>query len=188
MNIIETERAKYSELWSDVPDYRKYSPGMENVSRFMDIVKPEPDSTLIDIGCGTGGAGLEFQRLGLSVRWLDITDAGLGDDIPCSRFIQKSLWSNWNDWKYGYDYGFCCDVMEHIPQEYTMLVIDRIISHCRVSWFQIALIPDSFGAVIGQPLHLTVKPFQWWLERLRGAGNVVDARDLAETALFVVEK
>jgi len=189
MNIIETERAKYSELWNDVPDYRKYSPGMENVSRFMDIIKPDEHFKLIDIGCGTGEAGLEFKRLGLDVRWIDITDAGLHSDIPRQYFIQSSLWGDWtNYYKYGYDYGFCCDVMEHIPTEYTMLVIDRIISSCRVSWFQIALVPDSFGAVIGQPLHLTVRPFTWWLEHLRGSGSVIDARDLCETALFVVEK
>ncbi len=188
MNIIEAERAKYSELWSDVPDYRKYSPGMENVSRFMDVMKPKRRSTLVDIGCGTGDAGLEFQNQGLDVRWIDITDAGLNPIIPRIRFTKKSLWSDWSDWKYGYDYGFCCDVMEHIPTEYTMLVIDRIISSCRVSWFQIALVPDSFGAVIGQPLHLTVRPFNWWLERLNGAGKVVDARDLCGQALYVVEK
>jgi hypothetical protein len=154
----------------------------------MDIMKPKRNSSLIDIGCGTGGAGLEFQGFGLDVRWLDITDAGLDAKIPRNRFIQKSLWSDWSDWKYGYDYGFCCDVMEHIPTEYTMLVIDRIVSSCRASWFQIALVPDSFGATIGQTLHLTVRPFTWWLDHLRGFGEVVDARDLCGTALFVVEK
>ena len=188
MNIIDLERAKYSEIWRDVPDYRKYSPGVENVSRFMDIIKPEQGSTIVDIGCGEGKAGLEFQRNGLNVRWVDITDAGLHPDIPRSRFIRAALWKNWSQDKYGYDYGFCCDVMEHIPPEYTMLVIDRILSSCRTSWFQIALVPDQFGAMIGQTLHLTVQPFMWWLDRMRGAGTVIDARDLCGQALFVVKK
>lgn len=189
MNIIETERAKYSEIWSNVPDYRKYSPGMENVTRFMDIMKPKRNATLLDIGCGTGDAGLEFQNQGLDVRWIDITDAGLNPIIPSQRFIQKSLWGDWRDWKYGYDYGFCCDVMEHIPPEYTMLVIDRIISSCRTAWFQIALVPDHFGATIGQPLHLTVQPFTWWLDHLRCCpGVITEARDLCGQALFVVKR
>lgn len=186
--IVDTERAKYFELWRDVPDYREYSTGMENVSRFMDIIKPEKGSTLIDIGCGEGKAGLEFQSKGLYVKWVDITSAGLHPDIPSSRFIYSSIWSNWAHDKYGYDYGFCCDVMEHIPTEYTMLVIDRIISSCRTSWFQIAFVPDQFGASIGQTLHLTVQPFNWWLDRLRGAGSVIDARDLCGQALFVVKR
>jgi len=187
MNIIDTERAKYHEIWTDVPDYRKYSPGMENVQRFMDIIKPERNSTLIDIGCGTGEAGLEFVEQGLIVTWLDITDAGLSEKISHHHFIESALWMNWNK-RLEFDYGFCCDVMEHIPTEYSMLVIDRILSSCQTAWFQIALVPDQFGAAIGQPLHLTVKPFGWWLERLKLAGDVIDARDLCGQALYVVQK
>lgn len=190
MNIIETEREKYTELWRDVPEYRNYSPGLENVSRFMDIIAPPPGASIIDIGCGTGQAGLEFRHKGLDVRWIDITDAGLRPDIPRNRFTRATLWDDWTkDWKYGYDFGFCCDVMEHIPPEYTMLVIDRIVSSCRVSWFQIALVPDSFGATIGQTLHLTVQPFTWWLDHFRGtAGIMTEARDLCGQALFVVKR
>lgn len=192
MNIIDTERDKYAELWSDVPAYRNYSPGLENVSRFMDVMKPEPYSSLIDIGCGTGDAGLEFQRRGLDVSWIDITDAGLNKDVPRDHFIQAPLWMAWERHlvgsDYGYDYGFCCDVMEHIPTEFSMLVVDRIVSVCEVAWFHICLVPDQFGSSIGQPLHLTVKPFGWWLERLKFAGDVIDARDLCQQALFVVRK
>jgi 2-polyprenyl-3-methyl-5-hydroxy-6-metoxy-1,4-benzoquinol methylase len=187
--IVESERAKYAELWSDVPDYRIHSPGLENVDRFMKIMQPSPGDTLIDIGCGTGCAGMEFKKHGLNVNWIDITDAGIDTDIPMTRFINATLWSRWDrDKKHGFDYGFCCDVMEHIPTEYTMLVIDRIMSACRVGWFQIALVPDQFGEVIGKPLHLTVRPYGWWLERLRDISNVVDARDLCEQALFICKR
>src|SRR6266478_2401421 len=108
MNMIDVERAKYTEIWRDVPAYRAYSPGMENVSRFMRVMNPERGSTLIDIGCGTGEAGLELERLGLDVHWIDITDAGLHPDISRSKFIQATLWENWRG-RYWYDYGFCCD-------------------------------------------------------------------------------
>lgn len=187
MNLVEHERAKYAQLWSDIPEYREYSPGVENVQRFMDVMKPAPESTLLDVGCGTGVAGLMFEKHGLRSYWVDITDAGLHADVNRSRFIQTPLWSEWND-ALGFDYGFCCDVMEHIPTEYTMLVIDRIMAVCRTTWFQISLVPDQFGATIGQPLHLTVKPFDWWLARMKMAGTVIDARDLCGQALYVVRK
>ncbi len=187
MNIIDIERAKYTEIWTDVLDYRKYSPGMENVQRFIDIIKPERNSSLLDIGCGTGEAGLEFVDRGLTVSWLDITDAGLSKEISRPHFIESALWMNWER-GYSFDFGFCCDVMEHIPTEFTMLVINRIVSVCSTTWFQISLQPDQFGEVIGQPLHLTVRPFGWWLERLRMAGNVIDARDLCGQALYIVDK
>ena len=188
MNIIEIERAKYSEMWTDVPAYRDYSPGMENVSRFMDVIKPDPGSDILDIGCGTGSAGLQFEKLGLIPYWIDITSAGLSPDVHYERFVEAALWSDWPDDFDYMNYGFCCDVMEHIPTEYTMLVVDRILSACETTWFQIALVPDQFGAAIGQPLHLTVKPFYWWLERLRLAGKIIDARDLCGQALYIVEQ
>lgn len=183
MNLVEAERAKYSELWSDIPEYRTYSPGVENVERFMDVLHPRKGSSIVDIGCGTGVAGLMFEQHGLVPSWIDITDAGLHREIKRERFIETPLWGNWSG---KFDYGFCCDVMEHIPPEYTMLVIDRIVASCKVTWFQISLVPDQFGAVIGQQLHLTVQPFKWWRDRLRLAGDVVDARDLCGQALYVV--
>lgn len=187
MNLVEHERAKYAQLWSDIPEYREYSPGVENVQRFMDVMKPAPLSSILDIGCGTGVAGMMFAKLGLYPHWIDITDAGLHPEVKRNRFTKATLWDEWND-AVGCDYGFCCDVMEHIPTEYTMLVIDRILSACHTTWFQISLVPDQFGATIGQPLHLTVKPFDWWRDRFKLAGTVLDARDLCGQALYVVRK
>lgn len=186
MDIVEIERDKYTELWRDVPDYKNYSPGLENVARFLNIVDPFPLAFIADIGCGTGAAGLEFAKAGLEVHWIDITDAGLRPDVPRDRFIQMPLWGSW---KHGFDYGFCCDVMEHIPTEYVMLTLDRIVSVCSISWFQINFLPDGFGEQIGQSLHLTVRPFTWWLERLRSLnGEVVDARDLCGQGMYIVRR
>jgi SAM-dependent methyltransferase len=189
MSITDIERDKYAELWSDVPEYREYSPGLENVERFLQVMQPRARASLIDIGCGTGQAGLKFAEFGFEVSWIDITAAGLHPDVPRQRFIEQELWGGWarRQWL-GYDYGFCCDVMEHVPTEYTMLALDRIISVCRTTWFQIALVPDQFGLVIDQPLHLTVRPFRWWLDHLRTLGRVLDARDLCGSALYVVGK
>jgi hypothetical protein len=185
MDIVANERAKYAQLWTEVPEYRAYSPGLENVARFTGIVKPPMKASVIDLGCGSGEAGLAFREIGLDVSWLDITDAGLNEQVPRHRFMAVPLWSRWQP-PYGYDYGFCCDVMEHIPPEYTMLVLDRILAACRTTWFQIAFVPDEFGVAIDQPLHLTVQPFKWWLDRLASLGLVLDARDLCGAGLFII--
>jgi 2-polyprenyl-3-methyl-5-hydroxy-6-metoxy-1,4-benzoquinol methylase len=187
MDIVEQERAKYAQLWAEVPECRAYSPGLENLTRFMGILKPPPKASLIDLGCGSGEAGVQFRELGLDVSWLDITDAGLHERVPRHRFTQMPLWANWKP-PYGYDFGYCCDVMEHMPTEYVMLVLDRIIKACRLAWFTIAFVPDEFGQAIDQPLHLTVQPFKWWLEHLTALGRVIDARDLCGAGLFVVQK
>lgn len=181
------ERAKYSEIWS-MQEYRDaHSPGVENVDRFMSVMKPRPGATVIDVGCGSGHAGMELERRGLQSWYLDITDTGLDPAIPRSQFIQQAAWAKWHG-KY-FDYGFCCDVLEHIPSEYALLVCDRIIDRCGVAWLQICNQPDNFGPkLLGEPLHLTVKPYSWWLLRLATLGKVVDARDLCGVSLFVVTR
>jgi SAM-dependent methyltransferase len=181
------EREKYSELWRDVPEYRTYSPGLENVERFMSVMKPAYGATLIDVGCGTGGAGLKLTGHGLNVTYLDITDAGLDPQIDRKRFIESAIWKNWRGQRW-FDYGFCCDVMEHIPTEYTMLSLKNIIDGCMQSWFQIAFVPDEFGRAVGAPLHLTVQPFTWWRDRIGALGTLTDARDLGAQGVFVVAR
>jgi hypothetical protein len=182
------ERNKYAEIWS-FDEYRNaFSPGLANVDRFMSVIRPDAGSTLLDVGCGSGKAGLAFQDLDLRVSWMDLTSAGLDSNVPRSQFLEAPLWSDWNTRVHVFRYGFCCDVMEHIPTEYVMLSLARIISACRTTWFQIALRPDEFGKLIGEPLHLTVRPYSWWLVRLQTLGNVVDARDLCGDGMYVVER
>jgi hypothetical protein len=187
LSVQQEERAKYAEIWQQVPEYRNFSPGMQNVDRFMSIINPAAGSSLVDVGCGEGKAGLDFQARGLLVDWVDITDAGLSPEVPRKRgFTQSAIW-HWAPAP-GWDYGFCCDVMEHIPPEYTMLCIARIMDACETAWFQICNVPDQFGQRIGRPLHLTVQPFTWWRDRLSDFGMLVEARDLCGNSLFVVSR
>lgn len=181
------ERAKYSEIWS-LDEYREAdSPGVINVERFMSVLKPDlqRQPSLYDIGCGSGKAGLAFEKHGLRVSYVDITDAGLDPAVDRKNFVMAPLWDRWAQERHMY--GFCCDVLEHIPPEYVMLVISRILDACDTVWFQIANRPDKFGALIGEQLHLTVQPYSWWLVRMGSLGKVIDARDLCGDSLFVVE-
>jgi len=189
-NVAETERAKYEEIWS-IPDYlNAESPGVINVDRFMSVVKPVAGYSLLDIGCGAGKAGIALEKHGLDVWWLDICGDALSPEVPKDRFIEAALWDRrWRSRKtMGWDYGFCCDVMEHIPTEYTMLVLDHILSACRTTWFSIALRPDVFGQLIGQPLHLTVRDFNWWETRLASIGDVIEARDICGDGVYVCSR
>jgi len=184
------ERDKYHEIWTTVPEYRINSPGLKNVERFMKIMRPNEGYTIIDIGSGECKAGLEFEKFGLRSWYLDITDAAKPEEIKKEKFILSPLWGNWKYPHSGskWDYGFCCDVLEHIPPEYTMLCLANIIKNCQISWLQIALVEDVMGEAIGDVLHLTVRPFDWWLTRLGTLGTVLEARDLLETGLYVVQK
>ncbi len=177
-DVAEPERQKYREMW-DVPQYADHSPGLESVDRFIEMVKPAPGASIIDIGCGKGVAGEELGKRGFKVNYLDLVNF---TDLP---IIETPLWQDWACGRI-WDHGYCCDVLEHVPPEYSMLCVARIIACCGTSFMQIAFEPDSFGAVIGKNLHLTVQPFTWWRDRIASIGKLVEARDLCGRGIFVV--
>jgi hypothetical protein len=85
------------------------------------------------------------------------------------------------------DWVYCCDVLEHVPPQFTMLAIDQMLRVARLGVFlSIALVPDQFGVWVGEALHQTVQPFVWWRDSLREVGEVVDARDLLIHGVYVV--
>lgn len=191
------EKAKYEKCWN-TEGYRIHSPGENSLKAFEEIVKPEPGSSIIDCGSGTARASLALAETGFKVQMLDLTEQSMdqkvrealesgkfGDNL---KFNEINLWNTEDMRSYHGDYAYCCDVMEHIPTEYVMSVLNNIMNASGKVFFYICLVPDSFGQIIGKPLHLTVKPFEWWLDKLSELGTVVDARDLVINGMYYVER
>lgn len=192
-----TEKSKYEKIW-DHPRYRIHSPGENSLKAFRSIINPPPGSRVVDFGSGCGRASLQLARDGHQVRMIDLTEKSMDDDVHTAvdnnfngmSFMEGSIWDitvPMDD--LSGDYGYCCDVMEHIPPKYVMQTLSNIMM--RVSegcFFYICFVPDSFGKVIGQPLHLTVRSFNWWKEHLTELGVVVEARDLLSNGLFYIKK
>lgn len=160
---LETvERDKYARVWS-LPAYRRVSPGELSVDDFTGWAS---DGSVLDLGCGTGRAGLKLSR-NHPVTMVDISPNCLDEDVRAQlngnlRFERQCLWDLDVP---PHDYGFCCDVMEHIPEEKVDAVLKRIAQTCRSTYFRIYLHPDN-GKFIDEPLHLTVQNEDWWFERI----------------------
>ena len=185
--LTDTERARYETIWA-VPEYSEYSPGENAVSLFGRVADPGAGNTLIDFGCGRGSAGQRLrQDYGLDVTYLDIVKVA---NCP-EPHIQQSLWEpiqlNSNGAK-RWDYGYCCDVMEHIPKEFTMLAIRNMLDVCDKVFFIPSFISDSFGPKhTNSPLHLTIENFVWWRDRFMELGTLLDGRDLLDRGIFYVK-
>jgi 2-polyprenyl-3-methyl-5-hydroxy-6-metoxy-1,4-benzoquinol methylase len=183
MNLAAAERRKYELVWSH-SEYRRYSPGEAAIPYFRQLVRKR--GTLIDLGCGAGRAGSKLHELGFKVTLLDFVDNSLDYEVMKKRlpFIRSNLWTQWQgEW----DYGYCCDVMEHIPTEKVEVVVKRIFRNCRACFFSIHFGPDNFGKAIGHPLHLTIQPFTWWRDLLMEYGELVNARDLLGMGCFYLK-
>ena len=73
-----------------------------------------------------------------------------------------------------FDYGYCTDVLEHIPPKDVKKVLRNIATASRKLYLNISTVPDVMGALVGEPLHLTVKDPWWWQERLEEIGFRTD--------------
>lgn len=179
----QDERRKYQKIWT-FDNYRVHSPGENAVSAFLEAAKPERGAKVIDLGCGTGRASVRLSEHGLDVSAVDFAENAFeaGGQIP---FTVANLW-NLPETVRG-DWGYCCDVMEHIPPERVRQVLASISSRMsKGAFFSISLVPDKSGAAIGEVLHLTVRPLEWWQSCLEEFfARVECVQDNGRDALFL---
>lgn len=192
-NIRPEEKKIYEKMW-DTPEYRQVSPGEKIASEFLMQAKPKPGAKVIDLGCGTGRGGLMLAVLGqMDVTYVDFAVNCLDEDIRpmlesqkhCMRFVEHDLTK---PVPMQAEYGFCTDVMEHIPEADVDKVLDNCLLACQHVFFQIATVEDFYGPdKIGMPLHLTVKPFEWWLKKFNARECVIHwSKNDGPEALFYV--
>lgn len=182
MSLEDIEREKYEKVWAD-PRYREHSPGERLVEKAIGELGMRHGQSVIDYGCGTGRAVEKFTRAGFITLGIDHAGNCLDPDV-LGRFMRACLWdlpAISSDW------AFCTDVMEHIPEEKVDEVLTRMRANTGCGAFlQIAFNPDGFGPMlIGEPLHLTLKPANWWTEKLTELWREVETDDHGSQAIFV---
>jgi len=190
-NLIAAETEKYQSAWA-LDAYAKNSPGASLVPLFLDMAKPQRGSVL-DAGCGSGKGAVALANEGFAVTMCDLTPDGLTPESAHLPFQSAVLWKDLRpvarqtgrEW---FDYAYCCDVLEHIPTSFSMLVISRLLDVSKHGVFlSISTVHDEYGSFIGEPLHQTVKPFVWWRDQIGALARVVEARDLLINACFWVK-
>lgn len=186
------EALKYGRMW-DHEVYRHVSPGEQLAQVFLQQARPPKGASVIDFGCGTGRGGYALAVFGgLNVTLVDFVKNSLDGDVKdaCQsqphvlRFVKKDLEQ---PLVMAAQYGYCCDVMEHIPEDKVDAVLDNVLGAAEHVFFSISTVPDNLGQVIGEQLHMTVQPFDWWLEKFTKRECVVHwSKELDGNALFYV--
>ena len=167
------EAELYKSLWEH-DQYRITAPGEQCVLEFINLLSTRKNewtnnASLLDLGCGTGRAGLILSKMGFNVTLVDFASncldpdvrVALGDNLKFFEAdISKPLPITAN-------FGFCTDVLEHIPPVALEAVLDNCLHACKNVYFQIATDNDVMGALVGHPLHLSVHSYKWWLKKFQ---------------------
>ena len=172
------EQIKYEKMW-EIDDYRIVAPGEQSASIFLQQAHPLPDSTCIDFGCGTGRGGLMIALMGnMIVKLVDFAENALDEEVRNACVTQPTRIS-WVQADLNQpipvtaSYGYCTDVMEHIPPAEVNTVLKNILRSANHVFFQISTEDDVMGERIGEPLHLSINPYEWWLKTFRQHDVVV---------------
>lgn len=161
MHTTEAEKAKYERMWG-FGSYRKNAPGEKLVADAINRLGIDEPTTVIDFGCGTGRAARAFKKRGHIVTGIDIAENCLDPGVNIL-LVNQCLWEPIG---IKAEIGYCTDVMEHIPPEHVDAVLANIAACTERSYFQIATRKDAMGRLIKDTLHLTVKPADWWEQKL----------------------
>jgi SAM-dependent methyltransferase len=188
-DVALEEKRKYDLLWTKVPGYRDVSPGQDLAPLFLALVKKELDGgqTLIDFGCGTGRAAKEFLIHDLRVQLVDISPECLDQEIQFLlhvderlQFHEACLWDLPKEIKSA-PWLFCCDVLEHIPENR----IDAVLKNMALRMenkglFSICMKEEHCRGQLEFPLHLTVRPLEWWHEQLGNHFEILAEKSIEE--------
>lgn len=179
--LIESEREKYERMWS-LESYGERSPGMRHLDDALSRLMPSPGATIVDLGCGTGRVSAALKAKGFDVTAVDIAaNAATEFDGP---YVVACLWDLPQSLEQ-FDYGFCADVMEHIPTARVDDALWNIAIHAQTTYFQIANFICHEGDAIGQHLHLTVKPIGWWEAKLNQFFTIEQSSKQPKHHIFV---
>jgi len=200
LKIIESQ-TNYSELqktyisvWND-ERYRAHAPGELHAEEFLKQIKPNPGTTIIDWGSGTGrgarklyedGPDLDVTMVDFAFNAMDPEVKELTKNNDRFRFIEKDITEPSGLQS---EYGFCTDVLEHLREEDIPKALANILYSSKKCFFVISTSHDIFSDVmeLDDDLHLCVHDYHWWLKQFADQCVVVNhSQDLHGAVLFYV--
>lgn len=159
-----SEREKYARVFA-FPGYGKVGHALKYADHLLR--RAPAGSTVADFGCGRGGSFRPFVEAGMVVVPVDHIDALSPEWRNHPKVRPLSVVNLWEGPLPDVDYAVCTDVMEHIPPAYVDRVLDNIAGAVMAGClWTICHVQDVWGQRIGAPLHLTIKPPEWWEGKL----------------------
>jgi 2-polyprenyl-3-methyl-5-hydroxy-6-metoxy-1,4-benzoquinol methylase len=81
LDVIKREADKYVRVWTEIPNYGKFSPAMTYINQVIPFFNDNKIKTVLDAGCGSGKATYELLKANFDVTGIDYTNRGLNRSI-----------------------------------------------------------------------------------------------------------
>jgi len=160
---LKREQEKYDWLYTG-----SYGAGpVERVMRWADRRLPRQLGNVIDIGCGRGKLIVKLDGRYEKYTGIDVAKnqiEKMKQQYPRHEF----QFMNMCDMPFEddtFDYGFCIDVLEHIPPEFAKLAVQEMQRVCKNLVVNISCRLAFHKDQTGRNLHLTVMPPKWWSDQ-----------------------
>lgn len=194
VGVTNVEKDKYTKLWKKFPQYRKVSPGENIAEYYLHKVNPPKGSKIIDFGCGTGRGGLKLYQAGMDVVLTDFVPKCLDKKVRKAinksngsnsiRFVEHDLNSRSKELAI---YGYCCDVLEHIPEAQIDIVIQNLTEATQNCFFMIHTQEDKCGELIGDTLHVNQQEYKYWAAKFaENDVTILWSEKLGHSVIFYV--
>lgn len=153
-----------------IPDYRelaKVADGnfaglsiLRHERALRALVKEHDVKSMLDFGCGRGDAYRSPHKLHHQI---GLPRAAVTLYDPAFRPSSKLPTGK-------YDLVVCSDVLEHVPEGEVDEFVARLFSYAKKAvWASVCCRPAKKTFPDGRNLHVTVQPFDWWMERFKAA-------------------
>lgn len=159
-DFIESERLKYEKVYQ-FPGYGAKGHGAP-IADYL-LKRAPTRGVLGDFGCGRGGSFQPYVDAGFIIQPVDhvsILDPKWCNHAQVMPPVAANLWAGQLP---VVDYGLCTDVMEHIPEQFVASTLANISKSVRYGClWSVCHVQDVWGDRIGERLHMTVQPPNWW--------------------------
>lgn len=175
-SVIEHERTKYEKVWRN-RSYGRHSPAAiaYNELQLKVNFSRQDVQTILDVGCGSGKVHPQLVKDGFTVTAVDLAANCL---FPENKEFSDFHVGSAHDFQFmsalgAHDAVICVDVMEHIPPEYVLGTLYNLITVTnKMLVIGVYTAPDVSGPkLVGEPLHLTVQPAEWWKKMVSSAAS-----------------
>jgi SAM-dependent methyltransferase len=163
--MIMNYKEKYKKVWQH-PAYRYFSPGTIKLPTAIKEIPMNNNMSVIDLGCGTGRVLYELEMDGYKdLVGVEVAGNALEYDLP--KLVLAEVHNVKFDLK-RFDVAFSCNTFEHMTKKDIDAALEVVKHIAKIFFISVSFYPDEFGPEnIGEPLHLTVEPPEWWEEKLK---------------------